>query len=151
MANNYEKLSSLRDNINNGSVNGRVNNMNAMKNDQIGIKVCSGKKTLEYQICRANVFASKVDTKATWLYELIRGENPEGIGKVDTYLDILEEGELNEEQQQNVALLMWKCLHGKAGFAQALNTYLMDKIETGTEVKFTVPSYISDAIIHLVP
>ena len=151
VANNYEKLSSLRDNINNGSVNGRVNNMNAMKNDQIGIKVCSGKKTLEYQICRANVFASKVDTKATWLYELIRGENPEGIGKVDTYLDILEEGELNEEQQQNVALLMWKCLHGKAGFTQALNTYLMDKIETGTEVKFTVPSYISDAIIHLVP
>lgn len=48
IANNYEKLRALREGINNGNVNGRVNNMNAMRNEQAGIKVCTGKKTLEY-------------------------------------------------------------------------------------------------------
>lgn len=151
IVNNYEKLDTLRSNINSGSVNGRVNNMNAMKNGQVDIRVCSGKKTLEYQICRANVNASKDETKASWLYELIKDENPDGIGKVDTYLGSLGNGIMSDEQQQNVALLLWKCLPGKAGFAQTLNAFLLDKLESGGDVKFTVPSYICDAINHLVP
>lgn len=149
--NNYEKLNNLRDNINSGSVNGRVNNMNAMKNGQADILVCSGKKTLEYQICRANVNASKDETKASWLYELIKEENPDGIGNVDTYLGTLGEGAMSDEQQQNVALLMWKCIPCKAGFAQTLNAFLLDKLESGGDMKFMVPSYICDAINHLVP
>lgn len=59
---NYAKLHSLREGINNGDVNGRINNMKAMSNGQVGIKICSGKKTLEYQICKANVY---VDTLAS--------------------------------------------------------------------------------------
>ena len=51
IANDYEKLSVLRECINAGAVNGHVNNMNAMRNGQESIKICSGKKTLEYQIC----------------------------------------------------------------------------------------------------
>ena len=53
---NYAKLHSLREGINNDDVNGRINNMKAMSNGQVGIKICSGKKTLEYQICKANVY-----------------------------------------------------------------------------------------------
>mgnify|MGYP007097659702 CR=1 FL=1 len=56
--NNYAKLHLLREGINTGRVNGRINNMTAMSNRQPGIKICSGKKTLEYQICKANVFAN---------------------------------------------------------------------------------------------
>lgn len=55
---NYAKLHSLREGINNGDVNSRINNMKAMSNGQVGIKICSGKKTLEYQICKANVYGS---------------------------------------------------------------------------------------------
>lgn len=149
--NDYENLRALREGINNGNVNGRVNNMNAMRNGQVGIKVCTDKKTLEYQICSANVFARRAEIQETWLYELIKRDNAEDIAKVEVYMITLGERDMTEEEQQNVALLLWKCLSGKAGFAQHLNSFLLDKIEAGDEVKFRVPVYIQDAINHLIP
>ncbi len=148
--NDYAKLNLLREGINKGQVNGRVDNMKAMANHQDSIKICSGRKTLEYQICEANVFANKETTKETLLYELIREVNPEGINKVDSYMSRFEDRDMNEEEQQNVALLMWKCLPGKAEFAQTLNSFLLEKKETGGDIKFSVPAYIRDAINHLV-
>lgn len=127
MENGYAKLNVLRNGINSGNVSGRVNNMKAMDNSQASIKICSGKKTLEYKICKANVFANKDTTKETWLYELIQQENVEGINKVDSYMAGLGDHNMSEEEQQNVALLMWKCLPGKAEFAQTLNSFLLDK------------------------
>ena len=150
LVDNYTQLNALRNGINNGHKNGRVNNMLAMANGQAGIKICSGKKTLEYQICKANVTGNKAVIKANWLYELIKRENADDIGKVEAYIDSIGERDLNDMEQQNVALLMWKCLPGKAEFAQTLNSFLIDKIETGDDVKFTVPTYIQEAISHLV-
>ena len=150
LVDNYTQLNALRNGINNGHKNGRVNNMLAMANGQAGIKICSGKKTLEYQICKANVTGNKAVIKANWLYELIKRENADDIGKVEAYIDSIAERDLNDMEQQNVALLMWKCLPGKAEFAQTLNSFLIDKIETGNDVKFTVPTYIQEAISHLV-
>lgn len=150
LVDNYTQLNALRNGINNGHKNGRVNNMLAMANGQAGIKICSGKKTLEYQICKANVTGNKDVIKANWLYELIKRENADDIGKVEAYIDSIGERDLNDIEQQNVALLMWKCLPGKAEFAQTLNSFLIDKIETGDDVKFTVPTYIQEAISHLV-
>ena len=151
VSNEYAKLHQLRNGINDDKINGRVNNMKAMVNDQNGIKICSGKKTLEYQICEANVSSNKDTTKDNWLYELIKEVNPEGIKKVDFYMSELKNSEMNKEEQQNVALLMWKCLPGKAEFAQTLNSFLLDKKEEGGIIKFTLPPYIQDAITHLVP
>ena len=150
IADNYAQLNVLRDSINNGHKTGRVNNMTAMANGQAGIKICSGKKTLEYQICKANVTGNKDAIKGNWLYELIKRENADDIGKVEAYIDSIGERDLNDVEQQNVALLMWKCLPGKARFAQTLNSFLIDKIETGGDMKFTVPTYIQEAISHLV-
>ena len=149
--NGYVKLNTLRNGINNGQVNGRVNNMRAMTNNQANIKICSGQKTLEYQICKANIFTDKDITKGTWLYELIKQENSDGIDKVDSYMVGLGDRNMSEEEQQNVALLMWKCLPGKAEFAQILNSFLLEKYEEGGDIKFTLPLYIQDAITHLVP
>ena len=151
IANNYEKLRTLREGINGGVVNGHVNNMNAMKNDQASIMVSSGKKTLEYQICKANVNESINGTKGTWLYELLKRDNSDGIDNVEAYMATLGNRNMTEDEQQNVALLMWKCLPGKAGFAQTLNSFLIDKIDAGDDVKFTVPTYIQEAINHLIP
>lgn len=150
IADNYTQLNTLRNGINNVHMNGRVNNMIAMANGQAGVKISSGKKTLEYQICKANVTGNKDAIKGSWLYELIKRENVDGIGKVEAYIDSIGERDLNDVEQQNVALLMWKCIPGKAGFAQTLNSFLIDKIETGGDVKFTVPTYIQEAISHLV-
>lgn len=149
--NGYIKLNTLRDGINRGQVNSRVNNMKAMANNQANIKICSGQKTLEYQICKANIFTDKDITKGTWLYELIKQVNSDGINKVDSYMAGLGDRNMSEEEQQNVALLMWKCLPGKAEFAQILNSFLIEKYEEGNDIKFTLPLYIQDAIIHLVP
>lgn len=149
--NEYVKLNTLRDGINSGQVNGRVNNMKAMANNQANIKICSGQKTLEYQICKANIFTDKDITKGTWLYELIKQENSDGIDKVDAYMVGLGDRNMSEEEQQNVALLMWKCLPGKAEFAQVLNSFLLEKYEEGGDIKFTLPLYIQDAITHLIP
>ena len=149
--NEYVKLKTLRDGINSEQVNGRVNNMKAMANNQANIKICSGQKTLEYQICKANIFTDKDATKGTWLYELIKQENSDGIDKVDSYMVGLGDRNMSEEEQQNVALLMWKCLPGKAEFAQILNSFLLEKYEEGGDIKFTLPFYIQDAITHLVP
>ena len=148
--NNYEKLHILRERINNGTISSRVNNMKAMANGQTDIKICSGKKTLEYQICKANVTANKGTTKETWLHELIQQVNTEGIEKVDSYMSGFGDRDMSDEEQQNVALLMWKCLPGKAEFAQRLNSFLLDKKEEGGDMKFTVPKYIQDAINHLI-
>lgn len=150
IANNYAQLNVLRNGIHNGHKNGRVNNMTSMANGQAGIKICSGKKTLEYQICEANVTGNKDTIKGTWLYELVKRENADGIAKVEAYINSIGEHDLNDIEQQNVALLMWKCLPGKAEFAQTLNSFLIDKIETSGDVKFTVPTYIQEAISHLV-
>ena len=149
--NGYVKLNTLRDGINRGQVNGRVNNMRAMANNQANIKISSGQKTLEYQICKANIFTDKDTTKGTWLYELIKQENSDGIDKVDSYMVGLGDRNMSEEEQQNVALLMWKSLPGKAEFAQILNSFLLEKYEEGGDIKFTLPLYIQDAITHLVP
>lgn len=149
--NNYSELNSLRNNINEGDICSRVKNMEAMANNQKDIKICSGKKTFEYQICLANVSADKNDTKETWLYELIKKVNASGIELVDAYMEKLGDGHMSEEEQQNVALLMWKCLPGKAGFAQELNLFLLDKIGNEGTRKFNVPSYIEEAINHLIP
>lgn len=149
--NNYSELNNLRNNINEGDICSRVKNMEAMANNQKDIKICSGKKTFEFQICLANVSADKNDTKETWLYELIKKVNASGIELVDAYMEKLGDGHMSEEEQQNVALLMWKCLPGKAGFAQELNLFLLDKIENEDTRKFNVPSYIEEAINHLIP
>ena len=150
IAENYAQLHVLREGINNGLKNGRVNNMIAMANRQVGIKICSGKKTLEYQICKANVTGNKNAIRGNWLYELIKREYADDIGKVEAYIDSIGERDLNDVEQQNVAILLWKCLPEKAGFAQTLDSFLIDKIETGDDVKFTVPIYIQEAISHII-
>lgn len=150
IAENYAQLHVLREGINNGLKNGRVNNMIAMANRQVGIKICSGKKTLEYQICKANVTGNKNAIRGNWLYELIKREYADDIVKVEAYIDSIGERDLNDVEQQNVAILLWKCLPEKAGFAQTLDSFLIDKIETGDDVKFTVPIYIQEAISHII-
>lgn len=148
--NGYAKLNELREGINAGQVNGRVNNMNAMANGQPNIKICSGQKTLEYQICKANVYAGIERTKGTWLYELVQQVNADGLAKVESYIAGLGNREMNDEEQQNVALLIWKCLPSKAEFAQVLNSYLLEKLDENSDIKFAIPPYIQDAIVHLV-
>lgn len=146
----YALLNELRMAINNGAASNRIANMKAMSNGQTSIKICSAMKTLEYQICLANVHDGKNSTKQTWLYEFIKSINDAGISLVEEYLKTITGETLTAEQQQNVAILLWKSLPGKAEFAQELNYFILDKLTNGKEKKFTVPQYITDAVTHLI-
>ena len=69
---------------------------------------------------------------------------------MDSYKTGLGEGEMSEVEQQNVALLMWKCLPSKAEFAQTLNSFLLDKKGIGGDFKLTMPPPPPAAPPHLV-
>lgn len=147
--NNYQNLMKLREGIENGKVNNRVANMKAMSNNQPNIMISSGKKTLEYQICKANVLSNKIDTQATWLYEWIKKNRTDEMKIVESYIESISHEELTDVEQKNIALLLWKSLPGKAGFAQNLNNFLINKLESDANVKFHVPEYLCNAINHL--
>lgn len=151
VAHDYTKLNELRDNINNGNRNGHVDNMISMSNGQAGIKVASGVKTLEYQICLANVFQTKTETKNSLLYDLIGKINSEGKDLVLAYIDTIAGENLNVEQKQNVAILFWKCLPGKAEFAQILANSIIDNLTMQARKSFKVPPYIEAAFNFLIP
>lgn len=148
VANDYQKLHELKNNIESGSPCNRINNMISMSNNQTGIMVSSGKKTLEFQLAFANVFETKAETMNNDIYMYLQSFNPDKISLVNTYLDTIEGNDLNEEQRYLVALLLWKCMPGKSAFAQDFANYLEGRIELG-KCNFIVPEYIQDAINFL--
>ena len=145
----YAKLFELRENISNGHKANRIANLITMSNGQKGIKIASGEKTLEYQICKANVCQDVEKTKSTALYKYLTITNPDNISKVNAYIDTIKKDSLDNAEQMNTAILLWKCLPSKSEFAQNFSNYLEDNM--GDEgFCFNVPQYIIDAINHLV-
>lgn len=149
--NNYQKLNELRQNINAGTRSSRIDNMIAMSNNQANIKIASGKKTLEYQICLANVFDTKAATKSSLLYALIESLDNDSLAKVTTYIDSIQGNNFTPERKENIAILLWKCLPGKAEFAQELANAIIDNLRTENKKDFKVPDYLADAIKFLIP
>ena len=147
--NNYALLNELRDKIYNGTMCSRIGNMNSMKNGQAQILIASGLKTLEYQICLANVNTIKAEISNNSLYKYIRQINSDGIAVVDNYIATIATANLTADEKKNVALLLWKCLPSKSEFAQNLSIYLETELNSHTLV-FELPQYIKNAINHLV-
>lgn len=147
--NNYALLNELRVGIDNGTTNNRISNMKSMKNGQAQILIASGLKTLEYQICIANVNTIKAEIPNNSLYKYVRQINPDGIAVVTNYIATIATANLSIVQKENIALLMWKCLPSKSEFAQNLSIYLETELNNHTLV-FEVPQYIKNAVNHLV-
>ena len=146
----YKLLEELRNGINKSKRDSHIDNLKVMCNNQENIFIASGVKTLEYQICLANIATTFAETKSSSLFEYVKELNPNGIKMIETYLSSIGSDSLNDVQRQNTAILLWKCLPSKAGFAQGLSTFLMDKIDNHQEIHFTVPKYIENAINHLI-
>ncbi len=147
---NYTLLNILRQNIENGTPCSRVNNMESIRNRQTGILIKAGKKTLEFQIAKANVLNTKAETKQHEVYKYLSTINPNGIKLVDEYMDTIAGDILSETEQYNVALLVWKCMPNKSEFAQDFTYHLEEQLKIN-KCKFYVPSYIQDAINFLIP
>lgn len=149
IADNFIKLNALRDNIQNGNKSGRIENLNNASNGQANIKICDGDKTLEYQICRANVHGKKQETISSSLFSYLKEVNRIDIAKVETYMDSLGESDYSDDEQMNIALLLWKCMPDKSEFAQGYVEYLDDLKSADKDVSFNVPQYIVNAIDFL--
>lgn len=146
----YKLLYELRRKINGAEKNGRIANLLSMRNSQDNIMIASGIKTLEYQICYANIGTQKNAALDSDLCDFISKHNHARFESVKAYVDSLQEGCLSEDNIQNIAILLWKCTGNKAGFAQLLNEYLVSKLEGKCKLKFNIPVYIMNAINHLI-
>ncbi|MNL85888.1 hypothetical protein D3C87_2143740 [compost metagenome] len=56
--------------------------------------------------------------------------------------------DLNETEQEKIALLLWKCLPGKAVFAQDFSYHILENLDDAKQ-NFIVPKYIETAFNHL--
>lgn len=151
--NDYVKLQELKDKINTDEPVSRIKNLKSMSSGQLNtcIMISSGDKTLEYQICLANVFDTAEETKAGLLYKLIKSLNPKGIANVDDYISTKITGNLSSDQKQDISILLWKCLPGKAEFAHYLEDKVLSNLNEQNPDRFVVPPYIQNAINFLIP
>ncbi len=149
LENQHTLLDELRNGINNGITSSRVDNLRALANGQNNILIASGKKTLEFQICRANITADKAKIEQNLLYNYLKELSLNGFNSVDSYINSLSDS-LTDSDQMNFSLLLWKCLPDKAEFSQGLADYIENKLQAEEEIQFNIPSYILDAINHLV-
>lgn len=147
---NYSRLSILREKIQKEEPVGRIENLRNVSNKQPHIMICSGKKTFEYQLCRANVFSCKKAILSTTIFEYLKNLSCEKITEVEKYMNSVDSDNLSENEQIETALLLWKCMPGKAEFAQGFIEYLEDVQKEKGEVNFTIPQYIRNAIDFLI-
>lgn len=147
----YNKVEELRGKIYSGKQTGRIANLQSVANGNANIKICASFKTLEYEICLANVGKTWEATKEGELYKFMQNYCNDNLQKMDAYLKSFAGKDLSDEEKQCVAIALWKCIPSKGTFAQELAYYLEQRVlEEGTTLKFEVPQYIKDGFTHLV-
>lgn len=145
----YSCLHTLRKNIQDGKTIGRIDNLKNASNGQANIKICSGLKTLEYQLCRANVCSDKSAILETAIFNYLKDLDSSKIGEVEKYMKSIKSDKLSEDEQIETSILLWKCMPGKSDFAQGFIEHI-EKIQEKEEVNFTIPQYMIDAIDFLI-
>ncbi|MBI1342395.1 MAG: AAA family ATPase [Terrimonas sp.] len=145
--NNYQQLHILHGHLTGAAVRSRVNNLNSVKNNQPLIDIHFSYQTLEYDLCRSNVRGTKTECQNNFLYKYISVKCPKEIIEVAAYLDTLGEN-LSADEQDKLAILLWKSLPGKAIFSQNLALHIINNLAEARG-SFIVPAYIKGAFNHL--
>ncbi|MCQ2973889.1 MAG: AAA family ATPase [Bacteroidales bacterium] len=149
IADDFAKLYELRENIKNGQSNKRVANLRSISNNQETILICEGYKTLEYQICLANIGNYISEVKLNELYLFIKNNYKNQYVKIEDFINSKAGIDLQDDDKMDIAILLWKCIPQKSTFAQDLSMHLKDKLINSSSFNFNVPDYIIDAINHL--
>ncbi len=145
--NTYQTLTTFHTSISTGSVCNRVNNLNSIANTQPKITIKSACQTMEYDLCLNNVADTKTDCLTNFFYKYLLAICPTEMAHVTTFLATLPEN-LNLQQREQIAILLWKCMPGKAVFAQDFSMHIIDNL-TDAKTSFKVPGYIKAAFNHL--
>lgn len=145
-----DKIEELRDNIYKGKPIGRIANLQSVAHGQKDIMICASFKTLEYEICLANVGQTLETTKEGELYQFMLTYCKDNLDRMKAYLDTYAGKNLTDEEKQRIAIVLWKCIPSKGTFAQELAYYLEQRIkESATLPRFEVPKYIKKGFTHL--
>ena len=151
--NDYKVLDGLYNSIFTGEVCSRGANLQSFANERAGIAVMLAYKTLEYEMAFHNVAIDKTDIEANAFVDYIKETATDDFDKVRRYYQSLPDATLSDEQRGKVAILLWKLISSKAGFAQDFAIRLIEKVEqaeqANTQVRFTVPPYIVQALNHI--
>lgn len=145
--NTYQTLRTFHTTLAGGTICNRVNNLNSIANSQPKIVIKSAFQTMEYDLCRNNICDTKTDCKNNFLFKYIEAICPTEMAHVQTFLLTLPEN-LNQQQKEKLAILLWKCLPGKAVFAQDFSIYIIENL-AAAKASFNVPVYIKEAFTHL--
>ncbi len=144
------KIEELRDNIYKGKPIGRIANLQSVAHGQKNIMICASFKTLEYEICLANVGQTLETTIEGDLYQFLLTYCKDNLDRMKTCLDTYARKNLTDEEKQRIAIVLWKCIHSKGTFAQELAYYLEQRLkDKDNPLKFEVPIYIKDGFTHL--
>lgn len=132
----------MRDGILNACECTRVSNLRALKKND-SIEIFTAQKTLEYQICKANVYSTIRETRSKWFYKFLERVVPDKMQKIALFLDQKEQDHtLSGIEKMDVALILWKACPSKSEFAQELASSL----ECENSQEFNIPEYIKSAI-----
>jgi len=145
--NNYQMLNDLHNKITAGTACNRIANLNSITNSQSSILVSTALQTMEYDLCRNNTLGTKAATTNNFLYKYILAKYPTEMVEVTAFMVTLPET-LNDVQQEKIAVLLWKCLPGKAVLAQDFSYHILENLDDA-KATFVVPKYILAAFTHL--
>ena len=146
--NDYALLGTLNNSIKTGTPSTRIANLESTKNKQPNILISAGFKTLEYEICRANVIEDKEDCKNRLLIKYIEERNKTNFDEIIKYIDSIDGDVLSDIEQEKIAILLWKSLQSKSNFAQDFSHHIIKNIDVARDT-FSVPKYIIDGLNHL--
>lgn len=147
----HDKIEELREKIYKGKPTGRIANLESVAQGQAGVKICVSFKTLEYEICLANVWQTLEETRDADLFKFMQTYCNDNLERMKDYLDTYAGKNLTDKEKQRIAIVLWKCIPSKGTFAQELAYYLEQRLqEKDKPLKFDVPQYIKDGFKHLV-
>lgn len=127
----------------------------SLRGGKTEVRLFSAFKTLEYEISLANIPANKNEYSENFLINYLSHIDG-GIkaSVIDTYIRALPNESFTVEEQQKIAILLWKSLPSKAEFAQDFSIAIDAEMEKTSpdskKIKFNVPKYIVNAIKHVI-
>jgi putative ATP-dependent endonuclease of OLD family len=146
--NNYNRLNELDTNIQAGPPVVRHANLTSTANSATNISIQVAYKTLEYELCLANVNPDRRTIKDNFLFDYVNGILPDKIQAIIDYTSTFPSDTINDEQRRKIAILLWKALPSKAEFAQDFSIHLINNLATAKST-FSVPVYIKQGLNHL--
>lgn len=145
--NNYQTLNDLHNMIITGTAANRISNLNSVANGQASILISPAIQTMEFDLCRNNILTTKTQTGQNFLFKYMLANYPAEMAEVLTFMGTLPET-LSIADQEKLAVLVWKCLPGKAVLAQDFSYHILENIDDA-KATFVVPKYIQAAFNHL--